>query len=78
MPSHLLVNKRLLVRAEVTNQSLGDVIFIDLVAELSYECLALVPHLFDFALRGSRKGEREWSEAILLSKVVLLYVCLFL
>ncbi len=59
MLSHLLVNEHLFVRAQVTNQSLGYIVTVDLVSQLTNQSLALFLHLFNFAL-----GKSETSNTV--------------
>ena len=49
---HLLVNEHLLVRAQVTNQSLGYILTLDLVSQLPHKSLTLLLHLINLTLRA--------------------------
>ncbi len=54
VPLHTFLDERLLVRPEVTNQSLGDVIAVDLVTQLLSQHAPLLTHLVDLPLRANK------------------------
>ena len=58
MSFHVLFYECFLVRTEVTNQTLGDVIAIDLVSQLLDQHCSLLLHLINLSLGGGGGGGR--------------------